>query len=236
MAAIYIYVGLLPLVLVHDLVSTTDVILIVSLTLFRNWKSAFRILQSYSPQPFFRTATGVAVVFTIAQIAKWFRKRPETNINLTDDGPKPLFFSSRTTHTRLFPETHSFSYSYLLVGTPVGWQGSVGGMFSADQGTHCVRSDFQDGPSSSSWYTVDAGNYLDREYRHLGLDGKLRRFIQSQVFFCRLPLVWKLMHTRGFVMKTTHMHISWLLRNFLVTRSILYPFGISTRRIENFPP
>ena len=70
-------------------------------------------------------------------------KRPGTNIKSTAEGPKPLFFPSRTTHTRLFPKTHSFSYSYLLVGIPVGWQGSVGGMLSADQGTHSRQKWFK---------------------------------------------------------------------------------------------
>lgn len=173
--------GLLPLVVFYGLASTTDVILLFSITLFRNWKSAFRILQLYNLQPFTRVAMRAAVAFVIAQIADWLRTRPGTNLKSTDEGPKPLFFPSRTTHTRLFPKTHSFSYSYLLVGIPVGWRGSVGGMLSADRETHGVRNGFQDGFSCSSWYTVDAGDYLDRGYRHLGLDGKLRKFIRSQV-------------------------------------------------------
>ncbi|KAL8910450.1 MAG: hypothetical protein Q9171_004244 [Xanthocarpia ochracea] len=35
---------------------------------------------------------------------------------------KPLLFPSKTSHTRLFPKKHSFTYSYLLVGIPVGWR------------------------------------------------------------------------------------------------------------------
>jgi hypothetical protein len=204
----YISLGLLPLAMVCDLASKTDVVLLFSLTLFRNWKSAFRILQSYNLQPFFRIAKGAAVAFAIAQIAKWFRKQPGANIKSTNESPKPLFFPSRTTHTRSFPKTHSFSYSYMLVGIPVGWQGSVGGMLSADQGTHYAKTGFQDGSSSSSWYTINAGDYLDRGHCHLGLEGKLRRFIQSQVCFYQFSWVQNLMHIRGFVIKTIHMHIS----------------------------
>ncbi|KAK5735211.1 hypothetical protein LTR17_008379 [Elasticomyces elasticus] len=33
----------------------------------------------------------------------------------------PLLLTSRTTHSRMFPKKHAFSYSYLLVGIPVGW-------------------------------------------------------------------------------------------------------------------
>jgi hypothetical protein len=204
----YISPGLLPMAMVCDLASTTDFVLLFTLTLFRNWKSAFRILQSYNLQPFFRIATGAAVAFAIAQIAKWLRKQPGTNIKSTNESPKPLFFPSRTTHTRLFPKTNSFSCSYMLVGIPVGWQGSVGGMLSADRGTHYAKTGFQDGSSSSSWYPIDAGDYLDRGHCHLGLEGKLRRFMQSQVCFYQFSWVQNLMHIRGFVMKTIHMHIS----------------------------
>jgi hypothetical protein len=180
--------GLLPLAVFYDFASVTDVILLFSIALFRSWKSAFQILQFYNLQLFVRIAVGVAAAFALARTAKWLGKRPGTNTKSTDDGPKPLFFPSRTTHTRFFPKIHSFSYSYLLVGIPVGWQGSVGGMISADQGTYGTRIGFQDNSSSSSWYTVDAADYLDRGYRHLGLDGKLRKFIQSQVCFYHFPL------------------------------------------------
>lgn len=105
----YLSLGLLPLALVYKLASMTDAILLFSLTLFRNWKSTFRILQSYNPQPFLRIATDTAVTLAIAQIAKLFRKWPGAKTGSTDEGPNPLFFPSRTTHTRLFPKTHSFS-------------------------------------------------------------------------------------------------------------------------------
>ena len=32
----------------------------------------------------------------------------------------PLLITSRTTHSRIFPQKHAFSYSYLFVGIPVG--------------------------------------------------------------------------------------------------------------------
>jgi hypothetical protein len=54
-------------------------------------------------------------------------------------------------------------------------------MLSADQGSGCTKAGFESNSSSSSWYSVDAGDYLDRGHRELGLDGKLRKFIQSQV-------------------------------------------------------
>jgi hypothetical protein len=184
----YISLSLLLLAMVFDLASAVDVVLLFGFTLLRNLKSAFRILQSYNLQPFIRSAKSLVIVSAITYFARWLRKWPGTKINTTDDGPKPLLFPSRTTHTRLFPKTHSFLYSYLLAGIPVGWKGSVGGMLSADQVANDAKSGFQDGSSSSSWYTVDAGDYLDRGHHHLGLDGKLRKYIQSQVCFYNFSL------------------------------------------------
>lgn len=177
----YLSVGILPLAMVYGLASTTDFILLFSLVFFRNWKAAYSILQFYSLHIDFRILSAILIVPAVTQTARWLMKRPETNIKQSAEGPKPLFFPSRTTHTRLFPKKHSFSYSYLLVGIPVGWQGSVGGMLSADQGTHRTRGGPESGPSGRSWFTVDAGDYLDRGNRQHGLDGKLRKFIRSQV-------------------------------------------------------
>ena len=42
---------------------------------------------------------------------------PEVNhLAQSASGLKPLLFPARTTHRRLFPTPHSFSYSYLLAG------------------------------------------------------------------------------------------------------------------------
>ncbi|KAI1473953.1 hypothetical protein F4774DRAFT_422783 [Daldinia eschscholtzii] len=87
------------------------------------------------------------------------------------NGPgRPLLFPCRTTHTRLFPKKHSFSYSYLLVGVPVGWTGVAGGMISNDEHSTGV----------GGWYKVDASDYLDRGNGHLGLRGKLNNYLESQ--------------------------------------------------------
>jgi hypothetical protein len=174
----YLSLGILPLVMIYSFSSRTDIILLFSLVLFRNWKAAYRILQFYDLHLDFRILRAVLIIPVAAQIAKLLMERPKTDIKPTVEGPKPLFFPSRTTHTGLFPKTHSFSYSYLLVGIPVGWQGSVGDMLSADQGTHSARS-----TSSRSWYNVDAGDYLDRGHHQLRLESKLRKFILSQVCF-----------------------------------------------------
>ncbi|KAI8957205.1 hypothetical protein F5Y11DRAFT_352796 [Daldinia sp. FL1419] len=83
---------------------------------------------------------------------------------------QPLLFPCRTTHARSFPKKHSFSYSYLLVGIPVGWTGVAGGMISNDEYSTGV----------GGWYKVDASDYLDRGNGHLGLRGKLDAYLESQ--------------------------------------------------------
>lgn len=85
---------------------------------------------------------------------------------------KPYFVPCRTTHARFFPKKHSFSYSYLLVGIPVGCSANIDGMLSMDLGVGHPRA----------WYDVDAVDYLQRGSGHLGLRGKLDSYLISQVW------------------------------------------------------
>lgn len=92
-------------------------------------------------------------------------------------GPgKVLLFPSKTTHSRLFPEKHSFVYSYLVVGLPVGWEGESGGLVSS---SHEKQSWFS--LARRAWYHVNPGDYLDRGNGHLSLRGKLDAYLKSQV-------------------------------------------------------
>ncbi|KAL8393045.1 hypothetical protein RB595_003012 [Gaeumannomyces hyphopodioides] len=97
-------------------------------------------------------------------------------------GPgKPMLFPSRTTHSRMFPKKHSFSYSYLVVGIPVGWSGACGGLISADLSYSPKWSSWL-WPGSvvaKGWYHVDAADYLERGNGHLGLRGKLDAYLAS---------------------------------------------------------
>ncbi|KAL1911944.1 hypothetical protein Sste5344_002139 [Sporothrix stenoceras] len=92
-------------------------------------------------------------------------------------GPgKPLLFPCITTHTRLVPKQHSFVYSYLVVGVPVGWTGVCGGMISvATDSPTAERKEIKKG-----WYHIDAEDYLERGYGDLGLCGKLDSFLKSE--------------------------------------------------------
>ena len=86
----------------------------------------------------------------------------------------PLF-PCRTTHTRLFPTKHSFSYFYLYVGIPIGWYGNTGAMLSAD--TRSPTLDCQ--RKRRTWFSVEAEDYLERGGHPDGLLGKLRDFLKS---------------------------------------------------------
>ncbi|KAI1325154.1 hypothetical protein F5Y16DRAFT_411631 [Xylariaceae sp. FL0255] len=105
-------------------------------------------------------------------LRKFLRPKPTAASPLAAwTGPgKPLLFPCQTTHTRLFPKKHSFVYSYLMVGVPIGWSGSVGSMVSVAEA----------GQSFNTWYRIDPSDYLSRGNSHLGLRGKLDAFLTSQ--------------------------------------------------------
>lgn len=79
----------------------------------------------------------------------------------------PLLIPSRTTHSRMTPRRHAFSYSYLFVGIPVGLHGSIGNVLSVDTERKC-------------WFHVRASDYLVRGYSGLHLASKLKRYLHTQ--------------------------------------------------------
>ena len=78
---------------------------------------------------------------------------PATITQSTASPLKPLIFPASTSHTRLFPRHHSFKYSYLLVGVPVGASGNVGNVLCWDMSgrSHWWRN---------AWFSVHAEDYL----------------------------------------------------------------------------
>lgn len=92
---------------------------------------------------------------------------------------KPLLFPCRTTHTRLFPKKHSFSYSYLCVGIPVGWQGSMSSFLSVDFGGHLTGKAYHQW--WPSWFSIMSSDYLNRGSHAAGLKGKLDDYLEFQV-------------------------------------------------------
>lgn len=92
---------------------------------------------------------------------------------------RPLLFPCRTTHTRLFPKKHSFSYSYLCVGIPIGWQGSLNSFLSVDFGGHLTGKAYK--KWWPSWFSIMSSDYLNRGSNAAGLKGKLDDYLESQV-------------------------------------------------------
>lgn len=97
---------------------------------------------------------------------------------------KAALFPCKTTHARLFPKRHAFTYSYLVVGIPVGWDGAAGGMVSSgvEEGASTFSRWFSfKRRTRKAWFNIDAADYLERGNRELGLRGKLDAFLRSQV-------------------------------------------------------
>ncbi|CEJ82513.1 hypothetical protein VHEMI02574 [[Torrubiella] hemipterigena] len=90
----------------------------------------------------------------------------------------PVFIPSRTTHTRLFPKKHSFSYSYLTVGIPVGFKGRASTLLSVD--TSSLGWSWLQRALSYTLFTVDGTDYLARGTNRSGLRGKLEEFLRSE--------------------------------------------------------
>lgn len=115
--------------------------------------------------------TTILMIFGI-----WVSSKPSYKSD-TPAPPGPIvFIPSRTTHRRFFPQKHSFSYSYLTIGIPVGYRGRVNRILSVDSvGTK----------SRWSWlsvlYNVDGADYLNRGKHPNGLRGKLDEYLGSQV-------------------------------------------------------
>ncbi|KAI9740859.1 MAG: hypothetical protein M1818_004464 [Claussenomyces sp. TS43310] len=150
--------------------------LLAGCTIIRNWPIIRNSLPSVESYVFFTIASGLTAAFAFVGLLRSLRTRPQDQTSQSDVASlKPLFFPSKTTHARLIPKRHSFSYSYLLAGIPIGWRGSAGGLLSSD-------ADESGSSFGGGWYKVKAEDYLDRGFGHLGLRGKLSRYLQKQGF------------------------------------------------------
>ncbi|KAL3424306.1 DNA-binding wrky domain-containing protein [Phlyctema vagabunda] len=165
--------------------SSSDLLFFAAFFGSRNWD----VLAAYAQQNIDPVLVADIIkcslsALTIIQIVRFFRGLQNESSPPPDGLPKPMLFPSRTTHTRLFPKKHTFSYSYLLAGAPIGWKGSMGGMLSVDlpkKRTPWYWRLLSIAPDpNSTWYSVDADDYLEHGHVKLGLDGKLRRYLESQ--------------------------------------------------------
>lgn len=158
--------------LFKGLLHSTDVIGVLLVLTFLNLRAVSEIFVEQIPPSTCLYAAGsvivqvlLAVVRSQAHHVKFSNSR--VDINQTSF-LKPNLFPCRTTHTRMFPTKHSFSYSYLMVGVPIGWNGS-NAMLSTDAAGE-----------QNSWFKVHSDDYLARGHHDGGLAGKLRAYLTSQ--------------------------------------------------------
>ncbi|ORY65448.1 uncharacterized protein BCR38DRAFT_457599 [Pseudomassariella vexata] len=151
--------------------STGDAVLLAGCAL---WKKRNLLLGLIDPvlEPVVKTIVLAVVSLLVFRLARLLGKSREVKIPQWVSPAKPMLFPCQTTHTRLFPKKHSFAYSYLMVGIPVGWEGVAGGMISTGNASSSK--------SRKGWYQIDAADYLERGNGHIGLRGKLDSYLESQ--------------------------------------------------------
>lgn len=161
-----------------------------------------------------RALQGTLLSVVTLQVSRYIIGLKKESTSSSDFPAKPLFFPSKTSHTRMLPVKHSFAYSYLMVGIPIGWTGSVGGMLSVDEGERESAPWYRRLLSlkpSSSWYSVDAEDHLAHNHLPGGLAGKLRAYLESQV--CRFMILGCNCFFLTYILRV------WILRNTLMSTS-----------------
>ncbi|KAK0109385.1 hypothetical protein ONS96_003199 [Cadophora gregata f. sp. sojae] len=174
--------GLLPLAGVLLLGKSLDVVLLVTFTLIKKWDEVKDLLSIINPA--IVTITILTSLFALISVSFiWYiRTLQQPSTPCTEFPVKPMLFPCETAHVRMFPTSHGFKYSYLLVGIPVGWKGSVGGMISSDMGKNLESwySRLASLQPGGAWYTVNGDDYLKRGHVQGGLEGKLHQYLESE--------------------------------------------------------
>ncbi|KAG4414875.1 hypothetical protein IFR04_012013 [Cadophora malorum] len=174
--------GLLPLTGVLLFGKSLDVALLIIFTLIRKWDEARNITSLVNRTIVIALLTIPTSLFILLQVLRYVRDLQQSSSTCTEFPVKPMLFPSETAHVRLFPTTHGFKYSYLLVGIPIGWRGSVGGMISADVEEKEVSwySRLLSLQPGNAWYRVNGDDYLKRGHVEGGLQGKLHQYLESE--------------------------------------------------------
>ncbi|ESZ94072.1 hypothetical protein SBOR_5548 [Sclerotinia borealis F-4128] len=177
------YLAFSSIALIGLIGSASDISILSAFTFIQNRHFCVQLFQTYVDSSTIITLTAsFAFLFALLQIARYIRGLQVAPTNLDGQFLKPMLFPTKTSHLRLSPKKHGFSYSYLLTGIPIGWTGSSGGMISADESkevTPWYKRLFSLQPMSP-WYVVDGDAYLERGHVLGGLEGKLKRFLHDQ--------------------------------------------------------
>lgn len=155
-----------------------DLVYIAAIFAYFNWDALAQYIHTaieHLPSLFIYIVVIVVPLLTFA---------PRRSRESTWQGPgQPYLIPCKTTHRRLFPKKHSFSYSYLTVGVPVDFRGSLNGMIGVDEDPAFPFQRLV--PFASvlfrSWYSIQASDHLQRGHYALGLRGKLNNFLLSEV-------------------------------------------------------
>jgi hypothetical protein len=166
---------------------------LLSWIFFRNhedptWKTDWLICLAFTlgPQvlsiwrhlfPYFFYLVPVTITFTalvlLISLARGARRSEKASWH-TVNAEEPLILPCRTSHSRTFPKKHGFSYSYLQVSVPVGFEGRSRSMLSV--GTSVKKA----------WFHIQATDYLNRSSLDQTLKEKLSVYLESQVRTRRL--------------------------------------------------
>ena len=149
---------------------SVDVKAVIFVTAIFAWRTVYSVL----PEAFANLAIALRVVqacFYLAKALSGSEARfdlESSSTALLQQSP-PTLFPCRTTHTRLIPSKHSFSYSYLFVSVPILGSLSVNSILSTDPALG----------RPVTWFSVHAEDYLARGRHVHGLKGKLDDYLTS---------------------------------------------------------
>lgn len=149
-----------------------DLLLFIIILITRWLPSSIEFLGLHRGYQFSLPAIGIITLAAVlAAYQFWRGSRPQVGISFSNDqdhGPDfPRVHPCRTTHTRMFPRKHAFSYSYLQVSVPVDFEGSWG-LVSVGSA------------SKRSWFHLQASDYLERGSSTPSLKVKLNAYLDSQ--------------------------------------------------------
>lgn len=156
-----------------------DVVLIAAAAAFASPSTLWQLLARHAQSVLGAVLVAAcSVVFMRLMILTAPRVFHGTSARWTESAGS-FFIPSRTTHSRFFPKKHSFAYSYLAVGVPVGLRAHVNGILCVDSATPSAA------PSWWAWlssplYEVNSAGYLARGVAKGGLREKLDQFLSSQ--------------------------------------------------------
>lgn len=124
-------------------------------------------------------ALGICGIFLVGYYAsRWIVNR---RVNSTASTAHRLLIPGRITHHRLYPQKHSFSYPYLLLGIPIEVSDNANDIMLAN--VHSSWSWFIQLSGLTALFKVCPTGHLQRIRSDNGLRGKLDAYLGSEVCY-----------------------------------------------------